>query len=99
MIIWQIAAAAAQKRRDLSCEEGHVVLLEYVEEMPLLLGRPGAHMLHYASAVTSRSQETVLPAYSASNLQWVVHHLHGSLAHSCRYERAAEYLLPEAQRD
>ena len=31
----------AQKKKDLTAAEGHVVLLEYLEEQPLLLARPG----------------------------------------------------------
>ncbi len=30
-----------QKKKDLTAAEGHVVLLEYLEEQPLLLARPG----------------------------------------------------------
>ena len=30
-----------QKKKDLTAVEGHVVLLEYLEEQPLLLARPG----------------------------------------------------------
>lgn len=30
-----------QKKKDLTAAEGHVVLLEYLEERPLLLSRPG----------------------------------------------------------
>ena len=30
-----------QRRKDLTAVEGHVVLLEYFEEFPLLLGHPG----------------------------------------------------------
>ena len=31
----------AQKKKDLTAAEGHVLLLEYLEEAPLLLARPG----------------------------------------------------------
>jgi Protein of unknown function (DUF3591) len=30
-----------QKKKELTPTNGHVVLLEYTEEHPLLLGRPG----------------------------------------------------------
>ena len=32
---------AVQKKQDLTAVEGHIVLLEYLEEKPLLLSRPG----------------------------------------------------------
>lgn len=35
------ACLSAQKRKDLTAAEGHVLLVEYMEEDPLLLGRPG----------------------------------------------------------
>jgi len=35
------AAGGAQKKKDLTAAEGHVLLLEYLEEAPLLLARPG----------------------------------------------------------
>lgn len=30
-----------QKRKDLTASEGHVLLLEYFEEFPLMLSHPG----------------------------------------------------------
>lgn len=33
--------AHPQKRKDLSATEGHVMALEYMEETPLMLNRPG----------------------------------------------------------
>ena len=36
------ACMRVQKKRDLGGAEGHILLLEYLEERPLLLGRPGA---------------------------------------------------------
>lgn len=38
----QLCHAPMQRRKDLTLVEGHVVLLEYMEERPLLLSRPGA---------------------------------------------------------
>lgn len=36
-----IASPDVQKKKDLTAAEGHVVMLEYLEEQPLLLARPG----------------------------------------------------------
>lgn len=35
------ALRGAQKKKDLTAVEGHIVLAEYMEENPLLLSRPG----------------------------------------------------------
>lgn len=34
-------SSSPQKKKDLTAAEGHIVLLEYLEEQPLLLARPG----------------------------------------------------------
>lgn len=40
-VISEVADSALQKKKDLTVAEGHLVLLEYLEERPLLLARPG----------------------------------------------------------
>lgn len=43
------SGGGAQKKKDLTAAEGHVLLLEYLEEHPLLLSRPamGARLSSY----------------------------------------------------
>ena len=36
-----LVESAAQRRKDLTATEGHIIALEYVEETPLMLNRPG----------------------------------------------------------
>lgn len=54
-----------QRRKDLTATEGHVVLLEYFEEYPLMLshpGRPPLHpMLHSDSHLTAFLVVTTMP--------------------------------------
>ena len=38
---WMMKWGCQQKRKDLSLLDGHVILLEFMEETPLLLARPG----------------------------------------------------------
>ena len=40
-VVSEVAGSALQKKKDLTVAEGHRVLLEYLEERPLLLARPG----------------------------------------------------------
>ena len=35
--------AHAQKKKDLTAADGHLILVEYLEERPLLLSRQGSH--------------------------------------------------------
>lgn len=39
-------ACIMQKRKDLTGMDGHLVLLEYMEESPLLIGYPGEVLLN-----------------------------------------------------
>lgn len=41
-----ICVSVVQRKKDLTAVEGHIVLLEYLEERPLLLSRPGMHLAH-----------------------------------------------------
>lgn len=36
-----MAGLVLQKRKDLTATDGHVLALEYMEETPLMLNRPG----------------------------------------------------------
>ena len=40
-VVSEVADPALQKKKDLTVAEAHLVLLEYLEERPLLLARPG----------------------------------------------------------
>lgn len=43
-------ACVVQKRKDLTGMDGHLILLEYMEESPLLVGYPGKmHRIHLSS--------------------------------------------------
>ena len=38
-----LSVRIVQRKKDLTVAEGHVLLVEYVEEKPVLLSRPGTH--------------------------------------------------------
>lgn len=69
-----------QKRKDLSATEGHVLLLEYFEEFPLMLSHPGLTDLHFpvcCSICYITCLETVVDCLSAVHLSELPHQHHG----------------------
>ena len=66
-----------QKRKDLTATEGHVVLLEYFEEFPMLLGHPGmgARLTTYyrRDSPTDTNYQRLLKGQLMANLLILLH--------------------------